>query len=332
MMANFPQLTFFCELPADQLTDLFSNNRVIDHLQDLGAAVNMGILDLSAERAAVVQKLNRFEIPVIGWLLLPIEDGYWFNINNVSEATARYEAFKAWSAEYELVWDGIGLDIEPDRREAEKFIDNRMMIVPMLLKNLANGSRLEQATAAYSQLVKTIRADGYRVDSYHMPPIVDERTVGSTLLQRLFGLVDVEVDREVLMLYSSFLGAMGTGLLWSYGREAESIGVGSTGGGVEIGDLPLKALSWEELARDLRLAARLTEDIHVFSLEGCVERGYLAKLVDFDWSVAVEPPIGLATRVDWIRLAVRGVMWTSKNPLQVLVPLIIAWIVTRRKK
>ena len=328
---TMPQLTFFCELDSEQLTALFEQRKVLNHLEDMGAAVSLGILDLSAERAAVVRQLNKAEIPVIAWLLLPIEDGYWFNVNNAPEAIARYAAFKAWSAEHDLVWDGIGLDIEPDRREIEEMFHNQLMIIPKLFQNLFKGERVEQATRVYADLVKTIKADSYRVDSYHIPTIVDERMAESTLLQRLFGLVDVKVDREVLMLYSSFMGKLGTGVLWDYGQEAESIGVGSTGGGVEIGDLPTKVLSWDALARDLRLAAHLTDDIHIFSLEGCVEQGYLEQLVDFDWDVIVESPTIQATQVSWIRRGIRSVLWTGQNPLQVLIPMWIVWIVSRRR-
>jgi hypothetical protein len=53
-----------------------------------------------------------------------------------------------------------------------------------------------------------------------MPPIADERRAGSTLLQRVLGLVDLSTDREVWMNYTSFMHGIGPGLLWSYGSEA----------------------------------------------------------------------------------------------------------------
>ena len=49
------------------------------------------------------------------------------------------------------------------------------------------------------------------------------------------GLVDIEVDREVWMLYTSFVRPNGAGVLASYAPEAQSVGLGSTGGGVELG-------------------------------------------------------------------------------------------------
>jgi hypothetical protein len=44
----------------------------------------------------------------------------------------------------------------------------------------------------------------------------------------VLGLVDVTTDREVWMLYSSFVRRLGPGFIWSYGAEASSIAVGST--------------------------------------------------------------------------------------------------------
>ena len=49
------------------------------------------------------------------------------------------------------------------------------------------------------------------------------------MLQRLAGLVEVTTDREIWMLYSSFLRSVGPGMIWSYGPQAGAIAVGSTG-------------------------------------------------------------------------------------------------------
>ena len=68
------------------------------------------------------------------------------------------------------------------------------------------------------------------MENYQFPLIADERRAGSTVLQRL-ALVDVATDREVWMLYSSFLRALGPGLIWAYSPEATAVAVGTTGGG-----------------------------------------------------------------------------------------------------
>jgi len=324
-------LTFFCELEASELKSLFADASVIERLGALRARVSLGILDLAPDRASVVRKLNKARIPVVAWLLLPMEQGYWFNVNNALQATARYQAFKAWTEEYGLHWAGIGLDIEPDIREVERFVTDRPRLLLNLLCRSFNSERFRTAQEAYSELVSKMRLDNYQVDSYHIPLMIDERRAGSTLLQRVAGLVDVPSDREVLMPYTSFLRPHGPGILWSYASDAQAIGVGSTGGGVQVaglGDVPV--LSWEELTRDLRLTRRWSDDIHVFSLEGCLQQGFLQRLIDFDWDGSVEIPYENARVIDRLRKGLRGILWISAHPLFLLVGLIgFAWLLTR---
>lgn len=324
-----PHLTFFCELDAAALVALFAGETVIDHLLGLQAGVGLGILDLSEERAAVVKRLNEAQIPVIAWLLLPRDEGYWFNMNNAAQAAARYRAFKAWTAEHRLRWDGLGIDIEPDMREIQQIIEDRSKLIPMLAGRALDSERLRRAQVEYGALVAQMRSDGYRVESYHIPIIIDERRAGSTLLQRLTGLVDVPVDRDILMLYSSFGRAMGgPALLWSYGVASDIIAVGSTGGGVEVAGVnQVQPLTWDEFSRDLRLARALGKDVHVFSLEGCVRQNFLIPLRDFDWEQPAAAPPETVQRVEFVRLGIRALLWVSAHPF-----LMLLLFLTRRRR
>jgi hypothetical protein len=309
-----PRLTFFCELGATPLRALFDDPEVLEELVALEARVSLGLVDLSAERAGVVRRLGQAGVPVIAWLLLPEDQGYWFNRDNAVHATARYADFLAWTAAHGLRWDGVGLDIEPDIHELRRLLAGRWLRLPALLPGLLRGGRLHRARAEYSALLALIRADGYRVDTYQLPFIVDDRRAEATLLQRLTGVLDLPADREVLMLYSSFVRPHGPGVLWSYGPEAQSIAVGSTGGGVDVpGLIDVPPLSWEELTRDLRLARRLCVDLHLFSLEGCVRQGFLPRLRTFDWEGPVELPRREAGRLALLRrtasLGLRASAW-----------------------
>jgi hypothetical protein len=306
-------------LPASELRDLFDDPSVIEGLSRLEASVSLGLLDLSPERAGVVKRLHRARIPVIAWLLLPKEQGYWFNINNAGEAEAFYDAFLTWTVENDLQWSGVGIDIEMDLREMEGLIQRKRSAPTLLLRRVLQKEKWARAQDKYAKLVSRMRGDGFRVDGYHFPFIVDERRAGSTLLRRLLGLVDVPVDREVLMLYTSLFGPQGVGILWSYAPEAESIGVGSTGGGVQIAGLgELKPMDWPALSRDLRLAHRCSDDIHIFSLEGCVSQGILPALAGLDWDEPETIPRRSARRVDLVRRVVQAVLWGSAHPLAVL--------------
>jgi hypothetical protein len=326
-----PRLTFFCELETSELISLFDDRAVVESLSALKARVGLGILDLAADRASVVRRLNKAKIPVVAWLLLPMEQGYWFNAGNALQATARYYAFKAWTEEHGLHWAGIGLDIEPDIREVERFVTDRPRLLLTLLRRVFNGERVRTAQAAYGALVSKMQLDGYQVDSYHVPLIVDERKAGSTLLHRVLGLVDVPSDREVLMPYTSFLRPHGPGILWSYASDAQSLGVGSTGGGVEVAGLSdVRPLNWDELTRDLRLARRWSDDIHIFSLEGCVRQDFLQRMTEFDWDGPVELPYESARKIDGLRKALRMLLWASAHPVLILLGLVgLVWLSKR---
>jgi hypothetical protein len=310
-----PKLTFACELEPGALQALFADPTVIERLAALQAGVSLGILDRSAERADVVRRLNQAGVLVVAWLLLPKNEGYWFGLDNASQAIACYAAFKAWSDEQGLQWSGIAVDIETDYRQMQALLAGRRREVLMgVLGRLTGGERLRRAQRVYAALLAQMRADGYPVESYQFPLIVDERAAGSTLLQRVLGIVDVPADREVLMLYSSFVGQAGPASLWSYAPDADGAGVGSTGGGV---DDTLPVLDWDGLARDLRLAYRRSPEIFVFSLEGCVRQGFLERLTDFDWNAPIVAPEGVE-QVNRRRRALQAGLWTSAHPGPVL--------------
>jgi hypothetical protein len=310
-----PTLTFFCELDAEALETLFADDRVIEHLRALNASISMGIRDFDDRRVAVVRRLNEAGVPLVAWLLLPEAQGYWFNLDNAFQAVNYYFDFRTWTEVHALQWARIGLDIEPDIREMARLLDGELGVLPVIARRLVNGQRFYYARALYAVLVDQIRADGYLVDSYHFPFIVDERRVGSSLLQRAAGLVDIPSDREVLMLYSSFMRPWGHAVLWNYAPDAQSVGVGVTGGGVELPDAKqIAPLDWEELARDLRLAQTWSDDVHIFSLEGAVQQGFLERLRDFDWDAQVVPPLDEARRVARLRAWFRAMLWCSKYP------------------
>jgi hypothetical protein len=314
---TYPHLTFFCELEPEPLEQILSE-AVIDDLAALNASISLGILDLSPRRAEAVRRLNKAGIPATAWLLLPKDQGYWFNLNNAPQAADRYVEFVTWTAENHLQWTAVGIDIGPDIRELELLANNRRGLIPILLRRMFDFKRLRAARSRYTRLIADIHADGYGVEGYQFPVIADERLAGSTLLERLAGLVDLPVDREVWMLYTSFLRPSGVGLLCSYGQEADAIGLGSTGGGMDVGIMDARPLEWDELARDLRLAWYYNEKIYIFSLEGCVRQGYLPLIKSFQWDVPILMPDAVTQRVRAWRETLQTTLWISAHILYLL--------------
>jgi hypothetical protein len=205
-----------------------------------------------------------------------------------------------------------------------------------MARNAIRAERVERASLLYQTLVTQIGMDGHVVEAYQLPFVLDERRAGATLLQRSLGLVDLAVDREVLMVYSSFVPSVGPGLLWSYGmdvaRRRGGLAVGITGGGVDVGQV--ESLTWDELVRDLQLAARLSDHVYIFSLEGCVAQDTLARLATVDWAAPAAAPGEAARRVDRVRRLARAVLWASAHPSLLLAgaAAVLLWLWQRRRR
>lgn len=322
-----PELTFFCELDAAALASLFATPGLEERLRALHARVSLGILDLSAERAAVVRRLNEVSIPVIAWQLLPKEQGYWFSLCNSREAAERYQAFRAWSQCEGLHWTGIGIDIEPHFGELQLLLSRPLGFVRAALKRGCSKRRYEQARSDYQRLVAEMRADGFRVEAYELPLMIEETRSGSTLIQRLLGVPHVPTDRRVLLTYSSFFRPLGSALVWSYARSGNSIGVGVTGGGVQIpGYANPPPLSWEELLADLASARRSGRPIYIFSLEGCHEQGFLERLQREDWTGTAPRPVPWGRVVSGARGLLQACLWLFARPW-VALPLLLAPVI-----
>jgi hypothetical protein len=106
------------------------------------------------------------------------------------------------------------------------------------------------------------------------------------------------------MLYTSFNPALGSGLIWVCGPDAQAIAVGSTRG--SDSDPHFLPLNWEEFSRDLIVAHRFSPIIGVYSLEGCVRQGFLRRLTTLDWNQSIVIPAEsvqkatrLRARVQW---------------------------------
>ena len=120
--------------------------------------------------------------------------------------------------------------------------------------------------------------------------------------------------------------------MYGDGPESDAIAVGTTGGGPDIPSQPqFTPLRWEELARDLRLARRWTDQLYIHSLEGCVWNGYLTRLRSLDWTPASTPPETAAV-AGLLRAALCGLLRTSVHPWRTAgLVVAILWLFVRRR-
>lgn len=319
-----PQLIFFVELYADALVELLEQPAVVDLLATRGYGLSMAMLDWSPERADLVRMLNQRDIPITARLLLPKDAGYWFNVENYPQAVAQYRTFRQWALAEGLRFAAVGLDMEPPTHQRRALGSANPLAIYRAITSARSNALFPAAQEAYHDLVANIRVDGYAVHAYQYPFVVDDRRAGTTLAQRALNVVALPSDLEVLCCYSSLVPRinaaidLGTALIAEYGIYADSIGVGSTGGGIVVDPATgarAARLSWRALARDLQLAAQYTDTIHVFSLEGCVEAGYLEPLSGLDWSAA--PALSIPERLlgRLLRFSIGVILWWSRAGL-----------------
>jgi len=281
-----PRLSFFNEQEGQDLKELFSDSTLIPILKELHAEVRMGILDLSPERVEVIKRLNEAGIPVVAWLLLPKEKGYWFHSGNVEEAFERYYEVRNWAKDAGIDFSGIGIDLELDYHNLELFKTKPLKLFGKLIGRLYAKEEFLQAKVEYEKLINTIRNDGYVIESYYIPLVRYETERGQTALQQVSKFMDLKTDRDIPMLYTSFTGnPYGILKVLAIDENLKQVAIGSTGGGF---DPTMPSMTWEDLAYDLRLAARTASEIHVFCLEATVEKGYLQGLIDFNFDVPVK--------------------------------------------
>ena len=316
-----PVISFFNEMKSPQLVTLFSDTTIIPDLQDLGAEIRMGMMDLTQERASVIRQLNEAGISVVAWLLLPEDQGYWFHSRNSEAAFRRYDETKKWIKENNLQIKGIGIDLEIDMNDVTLFKSSPWKMVLTFYKRLYDKTALEEGTKKYNELVNLIQSDGYRVESYYIPFIKDEVSIKRMSLQRMTGIIDIHTEMEIPMLYSSFMGNP-DGLLKIYGKDvhAGSVALGSTGGGV---DPTFPTLTYDNLVHDLNVASEFADELHIFSLEGCIEKGYLKQLTDYKPDHSAAKDLSQERKVKTIQKIVRIISFLLSYPTLFLVGIVL---------
>jgi hypothetical protein len=321
-----PKLSFFNEMKSPELAQFFADTSIIPTLNELNAEIRMGLLDLSPERVQVVKKLNEAGIPVVAWLLLSKEEGYFFHSGNGELAIQRYKDIKKWADNNELGFAGMGLDLELDFNDIELAKHHKWQLIKSLTARLYDEQQIVDGRKTYNRLLDLIKADGYQVESYYASFVKDEAKNGTTSIQQLTKFLDVKLDKEIPMLYTSFFGnPYGVITIYGQNENLKHVALGSTGGGI---DTTMNTLTWEELSYDLRLASTFADEVHIFSLEGSVWKGYLKKLVGFDYNLPVEKRPEEIKNVENVQLKVILVSNILSYPTLIIISLILVLILT----
>ncbi|HUI51862.1 MAG TPA: hypothetical protein VLV88_08850 [Terriglobales bacterium] len=333
-----PEMVFAAEGSTEALKAILAQPEVIPELQEMHAGIALATTELSPGRAQIVRQLNAAGIPVTAWLALPKAQGYYVNAENAAETEARFAEFEKWSAEYQLHWAGVGLDIEPSVREFSTFFHgDKLGLAWLLAKRYFDLGRVTRARKEYAKLIGKMQAAGYAVQTYQFPFLADERIEDTTVLERVFGIVDVRGNLEVLMIYTSFHHSLDSAMIWAYGREAQAIAVGVTN---QAANAPgFTPLDWDELSRDMIVASYFARTIGVYNLEGCVEEGFLPRIAKLNWGQPVTISAGAAQGALLIRKRVQQVIWIAAHLLYFVAGFFAAlicvmwwWSARRRQK
>ncbi len=325
-----PQLIFACCDQGQQaLTSMFADPTVLADLKELHAGLAIPIDVLSPDRAQLVRRLNEEGLPAVAWMVLPGNQGYYVNASNAPQTARWFAEFEKWNKENNLHWNAIGLDIEP---EFEEFHLPKWRLARTLLLRGFDGERVRASRQAYRELINEMQAHGYRVQTYQLIFLADERKVHSTMLERLLGLVDVRGDEEIMMAYSSFNHKVGAAMAWSYGQDTQALAVGSTlSSGNSAMDAKYGPLNWEEFSRDTIVASHFSHEVGVYSLEGCVRQGFLPRLKSMDWNQGVDIPAVALTGMRRFRTGVQTILWAVSHLLYFATAFLIAviWLARR---
>lgn len=86
--------------------------RLVDHLANGGNGISLALSDIDEDTAAAIRILNESNVPVIGWVVLPDNLGYWTNAANVEETRRVVENIFRKTERYNIRLAGLGFDSE----------------------------------------------------------------------------------------------------------------------------------------------------------------------------------------------------------------------------
>ena len=326
LLEERPRLMFTTELDGAELLRALAQPGVLELLSMQGYGVALMLPRFDETRIEAAQLLANHNIDVIASLCLPPEEGFAFNLQNYPRAFEHYSAFHTWARANDLRFAAVSLNIEPpleDLALGERpggFGLARALLRRMWLarENILYPS----AQNAYGELIVTMHLDGYEAHVFQMPVIADDRRAGTSLLQRALDIVDLPADVDVLMCSSSlpldpFRNDLGGALIASYGAGADAISVGSAGDGDPDAE-GYTPLPWPALRRDLLLAAQHTELIYVYSLEDCVARDLLPRIVALDWNAPARPTVRGRALIGVLRATLFGTLFVARFGLSTL--------------
>jgi len=301
IMKGLVDITYFVEMPnewvkpeerGEKMMELFKqeveleNGKVgtlADRLAETGSALSIAMSTLDASTAEAIKFLNEKEVPVIAWVVLSDEEGYWTNPLNLENTKEKIQKIRKWKKDYNLNFDCYGFDLEKPL-DVMRPIMNRD-IFGFVKKWLGYRYNVEvekmfkkfRPQESFEALLKSLneRGEGYE---FYIAPKIALSILGT-------GLKPPKDAREIEMVYTSEIPlSLGVSVLLSR-NKIPAIGIlnakeGETPGRFDKSGAPAlpKHHTPEETLRDIRqiLKKRVNvgnrefdlADLYVFALNG----------------------------------------------------------------
>lgn len=234
------------------------------------------------ELESLLKAAARKGVPVNAWLLLPEEDGYWFNEENLLEAREQVFGFLDWIEErgIPLRWIMFDMELSIDKVRAMEGGGLVDTMIPLLKENV-DPAAFQQSTADYAQFVSELQERGYKVTAAAYPFVLDDLLDGDSEIQDAWNtpVIEVGFDEIYFMAYRTSFARLlgitpGPDLVYQYAGEARrefgTAGIMALG---IVGDVGMVSeegyANPADLSVDVAAAyAGGSERVYVYSLDG----------------------------------------------------------------
>jgi hypothetical protein len=233
-----------------------------------------------SDATELVRKANSLGVPVIAWVVVPYEQGYWAYQGNAPAMLDAVKAWTEWKKAKHLVFESVAIDQEFSWQNLQSFIAGVTSKDPNKLTfwmrtNIDPAAQCK-AFHEYQDLISGAHVHGIRVDAAEAPMVTDDLEDGTMALQNALQITGSSpgYDEAYLMAYRSASAQAGFDPGSAYAASYFSAvkkyfgGVGEVSIGIP-GQKPYDALG--PLVNDVRMLAGLGgKHIPIYSLEEMV--------------------------------------------------------------
>jgi hypothetical protein len=236
--------------------------------------------NVHSDVVALVRKANSLGVPIIAWIVIPYEQGYWAYQGNAQAMSAAVKAWAEWRKANHLRFASLAIDQEFSWQNLQTYIAIVTSHDPEKLSSWmrTNIDPSAQCSAfhAYKELISWVHLHGIAVEAAEAPMVADDLADSKLALQNALQITGSSpgYDQMYLMAYRSAVAQAGfdPGPAYPasyYASMQKYFGaVGQVSLGIP-GQAPYNTLS--PLVNDVRMLVGLgATEIPIYSLEEMV--------------------------------------------------------------